>query len=299
LINESQKLQRKKGLGGSDIAAILGVSPYKTAVDVYIDKTTPIENENNINVHSPLYWGHQHETPILKAYEIETGNLVSTIDTVYDKENDFLFANVDGVTKNKKVIVEAKTSALKKEWGEEGTNQIPKHYLCQVAHYASILDAEYVDIPVLFFGNTFCLYKYERNLELEKIIKNRAIEFWQNNVMQHIAPEISNINDAKRIYSASNGNAIDSNQECLEAVYRLREIKEKETLLKHEKEENQIIIQKYLKENDFLLDFESNIIATWKSFETNRFDTSSFKKEHSDLYKKYIKKTQSRRFNIK
>lgn len=299
MITEEQKLQRQKGIGGSDIAAILGVSPYKTPVDVYLDKINPIENENNINIHSPLYWGNQHEKPILKAYEIETGNEVSTIKTVYDKENNFLFANVDGVTKHHKVIVEAKTSALKKEWGEEGTNQIPKHYLCQVAHYASILDADYVDIPVLFFGNNFCLYRYERNLELETIIKKRAIEFWQNNVMQHIAPEISNINDAKRLYGVGNGNSIIANQECLEAIYSLREIKEKESSLKKEKEENQIIVQKYLKENDSLLDFEANTIATWNSFESNRFDTSAFKKEQPCLYKKYIKKTQSRRFAIK
>lgn len=299
MLTETQILQRKSGIGGSDVAAILGLSPWKTAVDVYLDKVEQNNNEAGTqDIHTPIFWGNKHEESILEAYEIETGNKISFLDTVFDKNVPFLFANVDAVARDEKVIVEAKSTTAQNEWGEEGTSQIPKHYLCQVAHYASILNADYVDIPVLFFGSTFHIYRYERNLQLEKMIRDRLIQFWEHNVMQHIAPEISNINDAKRIYRASNGNPVTADKEALEAANRLKEIKEQEALLKKEKEANQLKIQKYLGEYDSLLDFEGNKVCTWRDYDANRFDSTRFKHEHPKMYEKYVKTTHARRFNV-
>lgn len=140
-------LDRKKGIGGSDCAAILGISPWRTALDVYNDKISPdVSDEPN----EDMKRGIRAERYVLEEYVERTGEVVETnIPTIINQRYPFMRANIDGRIRGENVIIEAKsTKAPMSSW----ENGIPEYYKAQVAFYAMLTNAERVDIPVLFSG---------------------------------------------------------------------------------------------------------------------------------------------------
>ena len=140
-IREHWLKERKNYIGGSDLGAICGLSLYRTALDVYLEKTNPdIASEVNTDA---TYWGTALEPLITKEYEKRTGNLVTDTNRfscfVRHQEHHFLACNIDAWIGEHDYVLECKTAGFTrgKEWGEQGTDQIPESYLIQVAYYAS------------------------------------------------------------------------------------------------------------------------------------------------------------------
>ena len=303
MLTKKQLKERKCGIGGSDVAGILGISPWKSAVDVYLEKTEPLTAQQELDISDPRYWGHAHELEIIKAYmkacmiEKATGNKVKKVDTLHDKEYPFLLANIDGFTSDR-VVVEAKTATKSEGWGEEGTDQIPQHYLTQVAHYAYITDCKHVDIAVLFFGNKFKLYRYDRNEKLEKAIKTKMVDFWVNNVQKNIPPEPKTLADVNYLYK-DNEEPIMADSETVEIISQIRDVSGQLKELKAKKEALELAVKTFMKDNSILLNDDGEKLATWKAVTSNRFDSSSLKTKNPDIYNQFIKTTESRRFNLK
>ena len=82
---------RAKRIGGSDVGAILGVNPYKSIVDVYVDKTEGSDFKGN----NATYWGHVLEGTVLKEFSNRHKELI-VYEVPYSVVNDFLIANLDG-----------------------------------------------------------------------------------------------------------------------------------------------------------------------------------------------------------
>lgn len=297
MLTKKQLMERKKSIGGSDVAAILGFSPWKTALDVYLEKTTNKIIENNINVDDPRYWGSIHEESIIKAYEIKTGNEVKKIDTIYDKDIDFLSANLDGFTSNR-IVIEAKSSSTTKGWGEEGTDQIPPYYLCQVAHYSRIADSSHAEIPVLFFGNKLKIYRYERNIDLEEKIKNKLIDFWTNNVIKKIKPNAQNLLDIDIIYEFKD-EEIETNNEINILISEYKDILKYISNIKKTKDQIEMELKEFMGGSSLLKDNCNNKLISWKKFKRSSFDHNSMKMEYPDIYKKYLRNTEYRKFKVK
>jgi len=80
--------ERKNYLGGTDLAAVCGLSPYRTALDVYLDKTSDDITEET----SPaMRWGNLLEDVVAKAYSEDTGYDVEIEpNTIYHPEYKFL-----------------------------------------------------------------------------------------------------------------------------------------------------------------------------------------------------------------
>jgi len=297
MLTEKQLKARKSGIGGSEVAAILGISPWKSAVDVYREKTESLPAQQELDINDPRYWGHAHEPQVIKAYEKSTGNTVKSVDTLFDKEHPFLMANIDGFTHDR-VVIEAKTTSSTKGWGDEGTDQIPQYYLTQVAHYAYITDCKHVDIAVLFFGNRFKLYRYERNEKLEQAIKAKLIDFWLNNVQKVIPPEPKTLADVNYLYKARE-EPVTANSETIETINQIRDVSQQIAELKAKKDALEISVKTFMKDNSILLNDDGEKLAMWKGVTTNRFDSSSLKTKNPEIYNQFIKTTESRRFSIK
>lgn len=179
MITAEQINLRKNGIGGSDAAALCGVSPYSTPRDLWFEKTAD-EQTSLDNIH--LRIGNHFEPFIIKEYEKATGYTVSTpSNTFVHKDHPFLIAHVDGLVNETGHILEAKTCLSwynAKKFGEEGTDQIPDEYLMQCVHYAAVLDKPAVEIAALVLGQ-LKLYRYERNDALEQKYINKATLFWE------------------------------------------------------------------------------------------------------------------------
>ena len=177
---------REKRIGGSDIGAILGVNKYKSIIDVYIDKTEGSNFEGN----EATFWGHLHEATIMKVFA-QKHREFNVYQAPYSVVNDFLIANLDGVLKDRNTgdygVLEIKTTNTfnYKDW--EG-DVISQYYYAQVQHYLMLTGYKFAYIAVLIGGNHYKDFKIERNEEDINLIKNKATEFYQENLLKKIPP---------------------------------------------------------------------------------------------------------------
>lgn len=94
--------QRRTGIGGSDVAAILGLSPWRTPYQVWEDKTGRSDDQEETPA---LYWGRLLEDPIRQAYADRTGLTVTKPDRMFTSEaHPFMLANLDGIASDLSLI---------------------------------------------------------------------------------------------------------------------------------------------------------------------------------------------------
>lgn len=305
--------KRQGGIGGSDIGAICGVNPYKTAYDVYLDKTVGQSfHGNNIT-----WFGSVFESHIADLFESQFRDLfIVKEDKNHYKCPDYpwLNGNIDRrlveIETAKKGVLEIKTTRTfnTDEWGKGcafgidykliiSDNQVPESYFYQVQHY--LLCTGFTFAWLCAFSRDNCelrIYKIDADKAVQNYIRKTGTEFWFNNVIKGIPPE-KNVPLSER---KSNGESIDADSSVIEKVAELKAIQEKIKQLQLQEEPLKAEIQEYIGENEILLDVATEKpLATWKSSERRTFDTERFKTENKALYNEYLKLSTSRRFTIK
>ena len=290
MINRQEWLkERKTYIGGSDLGAIAGVNKYKSALDVYLDKTgDSIHEETN----EKCYWGNALENVVANEYAWQTGNSIEKpTGLIRHSKYPFIACNIDRFVNGGEYILECKTAGLMmaKEWGEEGTDQIPDSYKCQVAYYAAITNVLKVDIAVLIGGQDFRIYVYNRDKELEDKLIQVSCNFWNNHVLPQNPPEPTTASDLSLLYPNSNGLQIEASNEVLKNIMRLKELKEQAKNIEDEAKPIQESIQKYMKDNELLVDVDGQVYVTWKTGKPRQaLDAKKLQAEHFGIYQQYL-----------
>ena len=293
--------ERKTYLGGSDLGAVIGINKYKTALDVYLEKTSEHFEETN---NDATYWGNVLEDVVAQEYSKRV-NLPVEVETTLLRhpEHEFLAANIDRWVGNKEYVLECKTAGfmMSKEWGEEGSDSIPESYLVQVAYYAAICDVPKVDIAVLIGGQNFKIYTYERNKEFEEKLIKIACNFWYNHIEKRIPPKCSNLADTSNLFPHGNHKELIASETIAEKVKELKELKEQESNIQTVIDKLKVEIQEFMQDHDILLDYNGYVVATWKNTAPRSFfDAKRLKEECQDIYLKYVNYAkQARMFLIK
>ncbi len=300
MLTEEQIEKRKHGIGGSDVAAILGISKYATAVDIYLEKTTdykrPIDPDN-----PNIWWGNKLEDIIIERFILDYPQKFTKPETIYDKDYPFLFANVDALLGDGSVL-EAKNvgDTMKYKWGMPFTNEVPREYLCQNLHYAAILDAPHAYFAAYFGGSDHRVYEYPRNPAVEKMVRDELCSFWENNVLKRVVPEAKSYEDQRKIWTKSlEESRVKADESLEDKIRRYRDLKEQMKALENEEASLKMDICGFMKDNEILDSVEGQILATWKNQTTNRFDLSKFKTDQSELHEQYLYKQESRVLRIK
>lgn len=200
----TEQLQaRKRGLGGSDAAAVLGVSPYRTAMDVWLDKRGLVESVRETEA---MRWGTLLEPVIIREYQERTGREVTTPEMLQHPEHDWMLGNLDGISHGPggPVVLEVKCAGFRSahRWGDPGSDFVPEEYLCQVAHYMAVSGLPGADIAVLMNGSELRVYHVERDVKLEEQLIRALRTFWRINVCLNVPPAIDG-SDAARAYLES------------------------------------------------------------------------------------------------
>lgn len=178
VLSEAQRQARRLGIGGSDAAGVLGLSKYRTPLQVYLDKigqAPPREFGEEVE------WGNRLEDDVIDAYRDRMGVDVATDIFLASDVHPFMLANLDGLASTGR-IVEAKTVGYRTmhEWGEEGSDFVPTDYLCQAQHYLIVTGAPACDIAVLFGGQRFSVYTITPDPSFHEILIEREAEFWRH-----------------------------------------------------------------------------------------------------------------------
>lgn len=171
--------ERKTGIGGTDAAAILGVSPYKTPLQVYCEKTGILE-EPDLAELERIQWGNKLEPYIAEAYAQRTGHEVRLTDgPVCHPEHPQIRANVDrAVFKGEcQGVLECKNVS---EWAAgEWEPEPPIHYQLQLQHYLMVTGATWGSFAALLGGNRLHIVDVERRDDLCELLLRKELEFWE------------------------------------------------------------------------------------------------------------------------
>lgn len=302
MLTEEILEQRKSGLGGSDAAAACGVNPYKTRVDLYLEKVGMREPDDLSNSER-VQFGNILEPFIADEYARRTGYNIENHPLVRHKDHSWMIANIDRLVTNgnEKFILECKNVSdfMRKEWGEPGSDEIPTSYLLQCAHYSFVFDVNRVDIAALFGGNKLEIFTYHKNKKLEENLFLTEKDFWENNVLKEVAPAPMTAKDIESLFPKDNGEEEIATDEVINAVRALNKIKYQYKALEEMEKENRVVITKAISEKSILKDIYGNVLATYKTQQANRLDTEKLKQNKADIYQAFLKTTQSRVLRVK
>ncbi|KRT94818.1 lambda-exonuclease family protein [Bacillus glycinifermentans] len=299
-MTEEQWLEaRRAGIGGSDAAAIAGLSKWKTPVSVYLDKIGQAPKEDSSS--EAAYWGHIHEETVAREFSKRTGKKVRRRKAILQHPNyPFMLANVDRLIVGEQAGLECKTASehLKDEWNGE---EVPDAYLVQCQHYMAVTGFKAWWIAVLIGGNKFVYKKVDRDEELIAYLIQIEKEFWENHVMNEIPPMFDGSEASTELLTHMYPVGLEDEKElplaANEQIESYKKAKEevKEAEVKLREAENQL--------KGMLGEYEignaGNTRVTWKTVTANRFDTKAFAAEHPELFAKFSKPKSHRRFQVK
>lgn len=283
---------RRRGIGGSDVAPILGMSPWKTPLDVWREKRGEQEPQAETDA---LYWGRVHEPRILEEYSRRTGRaLLPSPGQIVSPSYDFAIANVDGITRCGR-IVEAKTSRYSEGWGEDGSDQVPEAYALQVQHYMLVTGLPVADIAVLIAGSDFRTYSVEADRELHEMLVDAESEFWKL-VIDGTPPEPRTYEDAARLFTRPAEARVEADDATLAAWRELLGVRAQLAALEAEEDRLRAQIASAIGDRGDTLVYGGSVLATWKATKGSaRFDTSAFKAAHPDIYTQFTKAAEGAR----
>jgi len=208
MLTEEQLAERHSGLGGSDAAPALALSPFKSPLALFLEKRG---QAHSVETLAAFRWGNLLEPVIRQEYSEVTGRIVRLpTGTLRHPKYEFMIAHLDGVTDDRRVF-EAKTARVSEGWGRSGTDEVPHWYLIQVQHYLAITGFEVADIAVLIGGSDFRIFEVPADHDLQESIIEGEAEFWSLVVANTPPPpewDVDSVDIISRLYPGTDGSTV-------------------------------------------------------------------------------------------
>jgi putative phage-type endonuclease len=300
LTHEEWLAARKKGLGGSDMAAVMGLSPWKSRYQLYKEKRgeAPDTEENDA-----MRWGKLMEPSLRQFYADTTGRIVRLPERIlYHPLYPILFANPDGLIAEELRGLELKMSRYSKGWGEPGTAEVPDYYALQCQHYMLVTGFRVWDLVVSISGALPVMYELHADDELHALMIEEALKFWKQ-VVEGDAPEPVSFSDAVSKFGfSSTAGTVYAGDEAVSAYESLTQVVEQITELEEQQDTLRAKMVVALGENgDTLVDLTGRTLCTFKMAKGRAtIDGKQLAIDEPIIYAKYIKiGAPSRRFLLK
>ena len=282
--------QRTKGVGGSDVAAIMGLSPWRTPLQVWLEKTGR-ETPQDISDKPYVEFGNTMEPVIGKWYAKRYPNRhVRRVNAICRSiQRPWAQASLDyEVSEGKRWgILEIKTARNASDW-EEG---VPPYYLTQVTHYMSVTGRPFADVAV-FFRDTceYKVFRVERDEEDILAVDDAVNVFWHDYVLGDVMPEIvgttGEIASLTSWHGASNGDIkVTFDQKANQAISDYQDAAARE---KQAKADKTAAAAKLTAEIGAAKGLETDVArVTWVRRNTTTLDTKRLQAEHPEIWQEY------------
>jgi len=297
---EEWRQLRKKSIGGSDAATILGLNKWKSPYELVLEKRGVIAD---IPDNDAMRTGRDLEDYVAKRFEEATGKKVRKSNFMhYKEEAPYLSANVDREIVGENAALECKTtSAFNKNDFENG--EIPLYYYCQCVHYMNVLGYAKMYLAVLVGGQKFYHFEIPRQESEIEALQRAEEEFYKK--------YMEGDEDPSELVTGS-----DSDGDILQKMYPKEtetetlllfdleeQIEEMERLKEEQKEMERKIKEIENRVKAEMGEFEKGIMnrytVTWKSQNRTSIDTKKLKAEEPEVAKRYMTTSTSRVFRVK
>lgn len=266
MLTEQNQINRKKGLGATDCAAVMGMSPYKTPYELWMIKTGRMEEEAILD-EKRLRLRHAHEETIAQEYAIQKNvKLEKMEDTIFHKDLPFMLCHLDRVVSGQRKIVECKSASgfMRNMWGMGGSDEAPLHYILQVQHQLACSGYDDADIAALIDIDDYRIYPMPRNEKIIEKIEYECEKFWHKNVLADVPPPPTCRNDLKLMYPANNGKFIEATLDVMSVINVFNNFKTDIKNLESEKEKVEKEIIEFIADHDGIK-LGDDVIATFQA----------------------------------
>lgn len=269
---------RRSGIGASDAAGVLGLSPWSTPLQVYLEK---IGEAEPIEETEAMHFGNVLESIVADEFVRRTGKKVRKTNKTWRlKDQDYVLGHPDRLLAGKFMGLECKTTSAfydKDEWGDEGSDKVPIHYFLQCQHYMLLTGFAGWYLAVLIGGNKFCWYEIPRDEAILDTMRTRYEHFWTNHVLARIPPAPTNKVDLRLLYPDDSGESAIASGNVEEAVKMVRKHNAEIKRLKDEKDAVETFIQKEMGNAMILQAPSGATLATWKTQERKGYEVAPTK----------------------
>ena len=176
---------RKQGIGSSDAAAAVGLNPYKSQLELWMEKTgrdAALPKADPDDEESPMYWGNVLEPIVAWHYSKRTGHKVRRINAILqhsDPELSWMLANIDRevIGAEDVQILECKTAGINgaRLW-KEG---VPEYVQLQVMHQLAVTGKQAADVAVVLGGQHLEIHRIERDEQMIARLIELERTFWR------------------------------------------------------------------------------------------------------------------------
>lgn len=204
--------ERQRGVGASDIAKIIGISPWGSPLQVWLNKTTPIDAAEATS--PPAEWGKRLEGPIAQRWAEENPSA-----ELFDPEETiFVRAAWQAATPDRLALIDDELVAIElKTVGPFGLpdweNGPPDYYICQVLWQMHVLGIKKAQIAVLSALSDFAIYKVSMSDHADAFawILRKVTEFWEQNILGGERPDATVASDrdaATALFAQADGEVL-------------------------------------------------------------------------------------------
>lgn len=320
LTEKEWKEYRYRGIGGSDVAAVFGISPWKTARDLYEEKMFGKDPESEDEGWVAKEIGKRLEELVVQIFMKKTGLRPYAVRKMFrHPDYPFMLANVDFfVEVNGEIyIIECKTSFSfhMEEWEDGG---IPRHYELQGRHYMAVTNVKGVIFLCLHGNNenAFIMRSMVRDLDLEEELIEQEDWFWNRCVREGKPPEYTEpvqlvLRSIRDRLGVKDSQVVELPKELSGCVTEYLDLKKRKSELdKQSKEIEERMKSAYAPVQEALKGAEKGVLVLgdvrYQAGYTRRVTTSINKESleamgilYPDICREYAKTSVSRSFYIK
>ena len=298
---------RKKGIGSSDAAAAVGLNPYKSQLELWMEKTgrdTNLPKVDPKNHSTPLYWGNLLESLVAAEYTMTSGNKVRRINAVLQHPTEpWMLANLDRevLGSSEVQILECKTAGYQGQFlWREG---VPEYVQLQVHHQLAVTGKQAADVAVLICGQELQIHRIERDEAMIARLIELERQFWRY-VETDTPPPADGSDSAdvalRCLYPHDSGQTIDLSQDLEMSAAFSDLLAVRQLLTQHTELESKLKqrIQQRLGEATKAV-FESGDVTWKRSKDGSGLDVAKLLQDQPDLQQRYaLTKPGSRRFLV-
>lgn len=298
---------RKQGIGSSDAASAVGLNPYKSQLELWMEKTgrdAGLPKIDPKDQSSPMYWGTLLESIVAAHYTMRSGHKVRRINAVLQHPTEpWMLANLDREVMGTPdvQILECKTAGINgaRLW-KEG---VPEYITLQVMHQLAVTGKQAADIAVLICGQDLQIHRVVRDEGMIARLVELERQFWRY-VETDTPPPADGSDSAdvalRCLYPNDSGNTIDLSQDlemsaAFSDLLAVREVLTTNVLLEAQLKQR---IQQRMGDATKVM-FETGDVTWKRSKDGTGFDAARLLKDQPELLQSYsLVKPGSRRFLV-
>lgn len=293
-------LDRRTYIGGGDISAIVGVNPFRTPLDVYLQKVSeaPLEKPDPKR-EARLRRGKLWEPIVVEMLREEHGIEVVARNARYvDPERSYMASEIDfeWTLRDSPVSngeIKSVNPFAAQGWGEPETDEVPMYNAAQSQWGMMTTGRDLCQYGVVFGADDLTLYHVRRDDDVIAWLRESAIEFWERYVLGHVPPPPRTPEDLVKLWPRDTGQIVEATPKVAALYQSFCELRERRKVADEGIKALQFELGEFMQDRTTAT-FNGAPLFTYKAQTTGHIASAELREAHPDIFKTFTRTTEFR-----